>query len=341
LLLLSWLVAAYGEVPLVAGLLYGVQAVVIAIVVEAVVRVGKRALKHPILYALAAGAFIALFFLKIPFPLVIIAAGLLGFLLQSRWPAVFQPQAHGGKAADDEHEDDLEPAQYPPISRLFKILGIYLVLWAIPVGALWLWRGSSDVLVQEALLFTAAAFVTFGGAYAVLAYIADVAVNVYGWLDAAQMVQGLGLAESTPGPLIMVTQYVGFMGAWKFHGPFDPLLYGTLGALTTTYVTFLPCFMFIFAGAPYIEALAGNERLQASLTAVTAAVVGVILNLAVFFALKVLFPEGRGFDVFAALMAVGAYLVIWRFKVPIYYLVPAGAVIGLAWMFVRQGLSIS
>jgi chromate transporter len=341
LLLLSWLVAAYGEVPLVAGLLYGVQAVVIAIVVEAVVRVGKRALKHPILYALAAGAFIALFFLKIPFPLVIIAAGLLGFLLQSRWPAVFQPQAHGGKAADDEHEDDLEPAQYPPISRLFKILGIYLVLWAIPVGALWLWRGSSDVLVQEALLFTAAAFVTFGGAYAVLAYIADVAVNVYGWLDAAQMVQGLGLAESTPGPLIMVTQYVGFMGAWKFHGPFDPLLYGTLGALTTTYVTFLPCFMFIFAGAPYIEALAGNERLQASLTAVTAAVVGVILNLAVFFALKVLFPEGRGFDVFAALMAVGAYLVIWRLKVPIYYLVPAGAVIGLAWMFVRQGLGIS
>jgi chromate transporter len=175
----------------------------------------------------------------------------------------------------------------------------------------------------------------------VLAYIADVAVNVYGWLDAQQMVQGLGLAESTPGPLIMVTQYVGFLGAWNLHGSYDPLLNGILGALTTTYVTFLPCFMFIFAGAPYIEALAGNARLQGALTAITAAVVGVILNLAVFFALRVLFPEGRGFDVFAALMAIGAYFVLWRFKMQIYYLVPAGALIGLAWTFVRQGLGIS
>src|SRR5215210_4700271 len=154
------------------------------------------------------------------------------------------------------------------------------------------------------------------------------------------MVTGLGLAESTPGPLIMVTQYVGFMGAWKFHGPFDPLLYGTLGALTTTYVTFLPCFMFIFAGAPYIEALAGQKQLQASLTAITAAVVGVILNLAVFFGLRVLFPEGRGLDVFAALLAVVAYVVLWRFKTPIYYLVPAGAIIGLVWTFLRPSLGL-
>jgi chromate transporter len=340
LLVLSWLVAAHGDVPLVAGLLYGVQAVVIAIVVEAVVRVGKRALRHPLLYVIAAAAFIALFFLHIPFPLVVIAAGVAGVLLQSRWPEVFRAQAHGGVADESTDEAEAERAEYPPISRSLKIVAIFVVLWAIPVGALWLWRGSSDVLVQEALFFTGAAFVTFGGAYAVLAYIADVAVNVYGWLDAAQMVQGLGLAESTPGPLIMVTQYVGFLGAWKFHGPFDPLLYGILGALTTTYVTFLPCFMFIIAGAPYIEALAGNQRLQASLTAVTAAVVGVILNLAVFFGLRVLFPEGRGFDVFAALMAIVAYLVLWRFKVQIYYLVPAGALIGLAWTFVRQGLGL-
>jgi chromate transporter len=340
LMFLSWLVAAHGDVPLVAGLLYGVQAVVIAIVVEAVVRVGKRALRHPLLYAIAAAAFIALFFLHIPFPLVIIAAGLAGFLLQSRWPEVFRAQGHGGAAHRSETEAEAEPAQYPPLSRLLKILGIFLVLWAIPVGALWLWRGGGDVLVQEALFFTGAAFVTFGGAYAVLAYIADVAVNRFDWLDAAQMVQGLGLAESTPGPLIMVTQYVGFLGAWKFHGSFDPLLNGILGALTTTYVTFLPCFMFIFAGAPYIEALAGNTRLQASLTAITAAVVGVILNLAVFFALRVLFPEGGGFDVFAALMAVIAYLVVWRFKVQIYYLVPAGALIGLAWTFLRPTLGL-
>jgi chromate transporter len=341
LLVLSWLVAAYGDVPLVAGLLYGVQAVVIAIVVEAVVRVGKRALRHALLYAIAAAAFVALFFLHVPFPLVVIAAGLAGFLLQSRWPEVFRAQGHGGATHESEGEAEQELAAYPPLSRLLKIVPIFLVLWAIPVGALWLWRGSSDVLVQEALLFTAAAFVTFGGAYAVLAYIADVAVNVYGWLDAQQMVQGLGLAESTPGPLIMVTQYVGFLGAWNLHGSYDPLLNGILGALTTTYVTFLPCFMFIFAGAPYIEALAGNARLQGALTAITAAVVGVILNLAVFFALRVLFPEGRGFDVFAALMAIGAYFVLWRFKMQIYYLVPAGALIGLAWTFVRQGLGIS
>ncbi len=179
-------------------------------------------------------------------------------------------------------------------------------------------------------------FITFGSAYAVLAYIADVAVNRFGWLDAAQMVQGLALAESTPGPLIMVTQYVGFLGAWYHPGGLPPLVAGILGGLTTTYATFLPCFFFIFTGAPYIEALSGNRRLQASLVAVTAAVVGVILNLAVFFATRVLFPNGQ-LDVFALVLAVLSYLVIWRFKVPIYYLVPAGAVIGMVWTLMRGG----
>jgi chromate transporter len=229
-----------------------------------------------------------------------------------------------------------EAAHYPPLGRLLRIVLIFFVLWAIPVGALWLWRGGADVLVHEALFFTQAAFITFGGAYAVLSYIADVAVNQYGWVDGNQMVQGLGLAESTPGPLIMVTQYVGFLGAWRFHGAFDPLVYGVLGGLTTSYVTFLPCFLFIFAGAPYIEALARNRRLQAALTAVTAAVVGVILNLAVFFATRVLLPEGHGPDVFAALLAVAAYVVVWRFHVPIYYLVPVGGVLGLAWTLIGQ-----
>jgi chromate transporter len=164
----------------------------------------------------------------------------------------------------------------------------------------------------------------------VLSYIADVAVNQYGWLTADQMVQGLGLAESTPGPLIMVTQYVGFLGAWKFSGPFDPLLYGTLGALTTTYVTFLPCFLFIFLLAPYIELLAENRRLQAALVGVTAAVVGVIANLAVFFGSRVLFHDG-GFDVFALAVAVISFVVLQRFKAPIYLMVPAGALAGMVW----------
>jgi chromate transporter len=194
--------------------------------------------------------------------------------------------------------------------------------------------------VQEALFFTQVAFVTIGGAYAVLSYISDVAVNSFGWLDAHQMVQGLGLAESTPGPLIMVTQYVGFMGAWHFPGTLHPLVSGILGALITTYVTFLPCFIFVFAGAPYFEALADNRGLQASLTAVTAAIVGVIVNLAVFFALKVLFPEGRGVDLYALIIAITSYLALWRLKTPVYFLVPAGAVLGMFWTLLRPALGL-
>jgi chromate transporter len=167
-----------------------------------------------------------------------------------------------------------------------------------------------------------------------LSYVADVAVNTYGWLTTEQMVQGLGLAESTPGPLIMVTQYVGFLGAWNFSDPFDPLLYGTLGAAITTYVTFLPCFFFIFLLAPYIELLANNRRIQAALVGVTAAVVGVIANLAVFFASNVLFPEGYsvgGLDAFALVVAVVSFATLRRFKVPIYVMVPVGALVGMAW----------
>ena len=211
---------------------------------------------------------------------------------------------------------------------------MFLVLWAVPVGAVWIWRGGEDVLIREALFFTGAAFVTFGGAYAVLSYISDVAVNQYGWLTADQMVQGLGLAESTPGPLIMVTEYVGFIGAYNDPGPFAPLLYGTLGALITTYATFLPCFLFIFLLAPYIELLANDRRLRAVLVGVTAAVVGVIANLAVFFATQVLFPNGvsfQGLDVFALIVAVASFVVLQRFKAPIYLMVPVGALLGMVW----------
>ncbi len=331
LLLLSWLVAEHSDVTWVAGLLYGIQAVVIAIVVEAVIRIGRRALRHPALIGIAAAAFVALFFFRLPFPLVVISAALLGLALQTRWPAVFRPAAHGSSGEEAGNE---VPA-YPPLTRVAKIVAIFLVLWAVPFLLLLWWRGFNDVLVQEALLFSQAAFVTFGGAYAVLSYIADVTVNRFGWVTSAQMVQGLGLAESTPGPLIMVTQYVGFLAAWGSPGEFNRTVYGTLGGLVTTYNTFLPCFMFVFAGAPYIEALAGNRRLQAALTAVTAAVVGVILNLAVFFATKVLFPEGRGVDLFAVAVAVAAYLAVWRLHVQVYYLVPIGAVAGMVWTLLR------
>ena len=218
--------------------------------------------------------------------------------------------------------------------RTLRMLAVFLVLWAVPVGALWLWRGGEDVLMKIALFFTGAAFVTFGGAYAVLSYISDVAVNQYGWLSADQMVQGLGLAESTPGPLIMVTQYVGFFAAWNEPGSFSPLLYGTLGAAITTYATFLPCFLFIFLLAPYIELLANNQRLRAILVGVTAAIVGVVANLAVFFATRVLFPDGfslAGLDVFALTVGIISFVVLQRYKPPIYLMVPVGAVLGMLW----------
>jgi len=203
---------------------------------------------------------------------------------------------------------------------------------AMLAGAIGVWLGY-PLADPIAGLLIAAAFLTFGGAYSVLSYVADVAVNHYGWLTADQMVQGLGLAESTPGPLIMVTQYVGFIGAWNDPGSFEPLLYGTLGALVTTYATFLPCFLFIFFLAPYIELLANDRRLKAILIGVTAAVVGVVANLAVYFATQVLFPDGislGGLDVFALVVAAISFVVLQRFGVPIYLMVPAGALLGMA-----------
>jgi chromate transporter len=322
LLLLSYLAVAHSDVP-----------VVIAIVVEAVMRIGKRSLNHSVLVAFAVASFVAIYFLSIPFPAVVAAAAVLGVLLQRFVPDAFRARGH----SSGEEESAIDRAASngrPSVLRNLRLLGIFLALWAVPVGVVWFWRGGEDVLVKEALFFTGAAFVTFGGAYSVLSYVADVAVNQYGWLTADQMVQGLGLAESTPGPLIMVTQYVGFIGAWNDPGPYAPLLYGTLGALITTYATFLPCFLFIFLLAPYIELLANNRRLQAALVGVTAAVVGVVANLAVYFATQVLFPDGvsvAGLDVFALVVAVASFVALQRLKVPIYAMVPIGAIVGMVW----------
>ena len=335
LLLLSYLAVAHSDVPAINGLLYGVQPVVIAIVVEAVIRIGRRTLNHAVLVAFAVLAFVALYFFSVPFPLVILAAAIGGLLLSRPVPDAFRGGGGHGSSEDEESAVDRAGSNGRPSTLCnLRLLATFLVLWAVPVGAIWIWRGGEDVLVREALFFTGAAFLTFGGAYSVLSYVADVAVNGYGWLTADQMVQGLGLAESTPGPLIMVTQYVGFIGAWNDPGPFSPLLYGTLGALITTYVTFLPCFLFIFLLAPYIELLANDRRLRAILIGVTAAVVGVIANLAVYFATQVLFPDGYsvgGLDVFALVVAVVSFVVLQRFKVPIYLLVPVGALVGMAW----------
>jgi chromate transporter len=333
LLALSWLSAAYADVTAVSGLFYGIQAVVLAIVLEAVLRIGRRALTHPALVAFAVGALLALQVPGISFPLVIAAAALGGLALYHWLPHIF----HLAHADEDDAPDEEARARLPTLRRNLKLLGVFVVLWVVPVGLLWAWRGSDDVLFQEAIFFTETAFITFGGAYAVLSYITEMAVNHYQWLTTAEMLRGLGLAESTPGPLIMVTQYVGFMGAWNMHSEFPPALYGTFGALVTTYVTFLPCFLFIFLGAPYIEFLARQKRLQAALTGVTAAVVGVIANLALFFGGSVLLPEGAGFDWFALLLAVLAfYLLRWQ-KFQIYWVVPLGAVAGMLWTLIGPG----
>jgi chromate transporter len=220
----------------------------------------------------------------------------------------------------------------PSLAHVVRVFLVCLGLWAVVAGTVWASRGLEDVLTQIVLFFTKAAFVTFGGAYAVLSYITDVAVG-NGWLITMQMLIGLGLAESTPGPLIMVTQYVGFLGAWNLPGDLTPLAAGILGALITTYVTFLPCFFFIFAGAPFIEAMAGNQRLQAALTGVTAAVVGVVLNLAVWFGHKVILPES-GIDLFAVISIVVSLVLRRKVHMPIHYLVPMGAAAGVIWRVV-------
>jgi chromate transporter len=252
--------------------------------------------------------------------------------MRSRLPEVFCKGDFDPESRECHMADEPELAGGRAKATLGHVLRVFLVctaLWMLVVGAVWMLRGSSDTLTQIGLFFTKAAFVTFGGAYAVLSYIADVAV-AHGWLAMKQMLIGLGLAESTPGPLIMVTQYVGFLAAWNLPGGLQPLTAGIFGALITTYVTFLPCFFFIFAGAPFIEAMAGNQRLQAALTGVTAAVVGVILNLAVWFGYKVI-VTGGGVDLFAILSAIVSLMLLQKFHFPIHYLVPVGAVAGVIW----------
>jgi chromate transporter len=334
MLLLSYLAVAHIDIPAVAAAFYGIQPVVVAVVVEAVLRIGKKALKHRVQYGFAALAFVAIYFFRVPFPYIVAGAAIGGLLMQRSLPQVFckgqfDPQTR--ECRIEEEPDDGRRVR-PSFGHVIRVFLVCFALWAVVVGGVWIWRGSGDTLTQLGLFFTKAAFVTFGGAYAVLSYITDVAVSS-GWLSTGQMLIGLGLAESTPGPLIMVTQYAGFLAAWNLPGGLDPLTAGIIGALLTTYVTFLPCFFFIFAGAPFIEAMAGNQRLQAALTGVTAAVVGVVLNLAVWFGHKVLLPNG-GIDLFAVVSAVAPLVLLQKFHFPIHYLVPIGAAAGVIWKLV-------
>lgn len=296
---LSWVYVLLGKVSLVQGLFFGLKAAVLVIVVEAVLRVGGRALRNYAMRLLAIASFVAIFFYGVPFPVIVVAAGLIGFTATKLGRTEFQAGGHGagGRLGLGDAESllgEATPAHARPnLLWSLSIGALFLVLWLAPVALLWLLRGPDDVFTQISVFFSKMAVVTFGGAYAVLAYVAQEAVDKYGWVTAGEMLDGLGLAESTPGPLIMVTQFVGFLGAWRDHEGLNPLLAGTLGGLLTTWVTFTPCFLWIFVGAPYVEKLRSNQALSGALAAITAAVVGVILNLAVWFGLQVLFGELR------------------------------------------------
>jgi chromate transporter len=298
---LSWIYAAFGNVEAVEALFFGLKAAVLAIVLEAVVRIGRRALKNNVMLGLAAAAFVAIFAFRVPFPLIILTAVLVGFFGgRADLPAFVAVGnghgAHGGKALPDAETalgESVPTHARPSVSWSLRVSAICLVLWLGPLAALLLAFGPGNVFTNIAVFFSKMAVVTFGGAYAVLAYVAQQAVQTYGWLQPREMLDGLGLAETTPGPLIMVTQFVGFLGAFRDPGGLNPFVAGTLGGLLTTWVTFVPCFLWIFLGAPFVETIRGNRALAAALAVITAAVVGVILNLAVWFALHVLFAEVR------------------------------------------------
>ena len=343
LLALSYVYAAYGNVPAVAGVLSGFKPVVVAIVVEAVLKIGGRAIKRRAHFVLAALAFVAIYFARVPFPLIVLAAGLVGLAGFRFWPDTFAAAKKEGetpneKAARDEAPTVIDdhapppPHTLPSRGRALRVLALGLLMWAVPFALLVALRGRGSLHAQEYLFFTQAAFVTFGGAYAVLAYVTQAAAGQFGWITQAQAVDGLALAETTPGPLIMVLQFVGFMAAWNHPENLSPAASATVGALVTTYTTFLPCFIFIFLGAPYLERLRGNRRLSAALGGITASVVGVILNLALVFGAAVVFPRGPagGVDWFALALSAAAFVALYRLKADVLLVVCAGGAIGLA-----------
>ncbi|HWJ68286.1 MAG TPA: chromate efflux transporter [Nocardioides sp.] len=299
LLALSGIYVRWGETDLVSALFAGVAPAVIAIVVQAVHRVGKRALDHAALVGLAVASFVALTFFAVPFPAVVFAAGALGWLLSRRIPSLGQTKGHGSSDGPEPLiSDEALHHELPSLRRSTGVVALGVLLWFAPVAAFALLAGrtGTGVFVDQGLFFSGAALVTFGGAYAVLAYVAQQAVGVYGWLAPGEMIRGLALAETTPGPLIMVVQFVAFLGAYRSPGSLDPWVAAVLASLLVTWVTFVPCFLFVLLGAPYVERLRNNHHLTAALTGITAAVVGVIANLAVFFALHNLFDRSRAVD---------------------------------------------
>jgi chromate transporter len=336
---LSYTYAAYGTVGWVSAVFSGLKAAIMAIVVAAVIKIGKKALKNGIMIGIAVIAFIAIYFLKIPFPVIVLAAGVLGLVGSYVLPAQFDV-IQGRNAGDFDAgyvqicEDPVVCHVNPSPSRNILLIVVFVILWLAPVMLL-LAFVPNRVFYSEAVFFTKAAFLTFGGAYAVLAYIAQAGVEQYAWLTGPQMIDGLGLAETTPGPLIMVVQFVGFMAGWNYSGSWSPIIGGLIGSLTATYFTFLPCFLFIFLGGPYIEKFRENAKLSSALSSITAAVVGVVLNLAVWFGLQVLIPGDGSFNWFAAIIGLAVFASIQWLKVGMIPVIAASGMIGFFWYQIR------
>jgi chromate transporter len=333
---LSYIYAAFGNLPWIAAIFYGLKPAVTAIVLVAVIRIGRKALKNEVMWALAALAFVAIYFLKVPFPAIVLGAGAIGFLGGLFWKSKFETSSiHEADTTLSVISDEQEspPHTRPNFARAVRTSLVCLTLWLAPTIVAGIARGWDSTLFKEGLFFSKAAVVTFGGAYAVLPYVAQQALFHYGWLKPGQMMDGLGLAETTPGPLIMVLQFVGFIGAWQHAEGLPPVLAATLGALLTTWATFTPCFLWIFVGGPHIEQLRGNTKLTNALSAVTAAIVGVILNLAVWFALRVFFPGAGVVDWFAIVLCAAACIAMLRYKIDIIPVVLGSGLLGLIYKF--------
>lgn len=342
---LGMLYAVSHDVPLISALFFGIKAAVLAVVVQALLRIGRRALSTRLHLAIAALAFVAIYAAQVPFPLVVLAAGLFGFAFAGKGFGAPAAPAAGEGIVDDLFAQGAMAHTRPSAGRALKGLAVWLPAWLGPVALLALLTGLHSVWTTIGSFFSVMAVVTFGGAYAALAYVAQAAVETFGWLSPHEMVDGLGLAETTPGPLILVLQFVGILAAYRDPGALPAWLAGLLGGVLTVWVTFAPCFLWIFLGAPYMEALRGNRRLAAAMSAITAAVVGVILNLAVWFALHVVFREVREWRVLglspdvpvlasvdwrAAVLAVGALVAMLRFRAGMMATLGVCALAGLA-----------
>jgi chromate transporter len=320
---LSYVYVAYGNLPWITAIFYGLKPAVLAIVAAAVIRMGQKALRNAAMWPIAAAAFVAIYFFHAPFPLIVIGAALLGLVIGQ----MTSPRS------TIHREDELSIFPRATLGRALCVGAIWVAIWALPIVLAGIFLGTQHTVFREGIFFSKAAVVTFGGAYAVLPYVSQQAVENFHWLAPGQMLDGLGLAETTPGPLIMVLQFAGFLGGWNHPGNLPPLLSATFGALLTTWTTFVPCFLWVFLGAPYLERLRRVKPLTAALSTVTAAVVGVILNLAVWFGLHVIFPGTGTIDWFAAVVCVIAFIGMLRWQWNIIPVILGSGLAGLVYKF--------